>query len=117
MLIILGILCNSIVFAQTPKLQELNTNDLSNVLYYYMGDITQQGTSKIDLLYNVQERSDERRGLIKHFCDTFLNTRDDGKEGLIYFDYGGMRYDPRQSAFVYTLCTPLDETNISSEYA
>lgn len=97
------------LFAQSPHLQDLDPSDLSNIIYYYMWDITKQGTSKIDLLYNHQEPSDERRGLIKHFCDTFLNTRDDGSEGMIYFDYGAMRYDPRQSLFMYTLCTPLDE--------
>ncbi len=115
-----GLIVSNIVvlplFAQSPKIADLDTSDLSNVIYYYMGDITTQGTSKIDLLYNNQETTNERRGLIKHFCDTFLNTRDDGLEWMIYFDYGAMRYDPRQSLFMYTLCTPLDST-MQTDYA
>lgn len=80
-----GLIISNIVvvlplFAQSPKIADLDTSDLSNVIYYYIGDITTQGTSKIDLLYNNQETTNERRGLIKHFCDTFLNTRDDGLE-------------------------------------
>jgi hypothetical protein len=104
------------LFAQSPHLSALDTSDLTNIVYYYLWDITIQGTSKIDLLFNNQETTNERRGLIKHFCDTFLNMRDDKKEGMIYFDYGGMRYDPRQSLFMYTLCTPLDAT-MRTDYA
>lgn len=70
--------------------------------------------SMINLLINKQEQSDQRKGLIFHFCDTLLQKRADGQNmdaDKICFDYDGFRYDPRQSMFMYALCVNAEEKN------
>lgn len=67
--------------------------------------------SLVNLLINKQETSEQRKWLIYHFCDTLLQTRDDGNMEHQCFSHDSFTYDPRQSLFVYSLCVNIEDKN------
>lgn len=50
-----------------------------------------------------------RQQIVRTFCDTILQQRDDETQVEPYFDNDNYRYDPRQSVMMYGLCVTFDE--------
>lgn len=95
--------------------------DINEIMYHYLGDYTQQWNTKIDQLIRYQETENTRNALVQHFCDTFLELRDDlpdqaAESPLECFSYAGYRYDPRQSMFMYALCGNMDKAVDQPKY-
>lgn len=97
------------VFAQTdPALMDSSMRE-------FMLQESRDGKSMVDLLYIKQESTALRRNIILHFCDTFLQTRDDENMEQFAWDTRGYRYDPRQSLFMFGMCVLVDEVSNGRE--
>lgn len=78
----------------------------------FTGWFTNKDNTVIDILVKFQTTGNKKSDLIEYYCDTRLWTHNENNKKIekvpdlafTYIDYNGMRFDPRQSMFVYGLC-------------
>jgi len=94
---------SSSVFAGEP------VSDVDKIFWESIGTITFDQKTLIDKLLNQQETTKMKRSLILHYCDVVLH-KEHAKDGnSLEMQFQNYIYDPKQSWFVYTLCTNIDE--------
>lgn len=88
---------------------EIPLNTYDDIEKEFVGWFTNQDNTLIDVLVKYQTTGNKKSDLIEYYCDTRLWTHKDSNTAIpdlafTYIDYNGMRFDPRQSMFMYGLC-------------
>jgi hypothetical protein len=85
--------------------------DKQTIAQRYIGTVTLNDKTLADLLIVDRSYPKERFAIVTQFCDTILWLKPPAKGNLsnICFENDGFLYDPRQSLFVYSLCTNMDK--------
>ena len=74
--------------------------------------------SYLDLLAGEDVNLEKRQGLVMHYCDVLLGTRDGDNlaDECGCWDNDPYRYDAKQSMFVYALCANMDQALDQPKY-
>jgi hypothetical protein len=91
------------VFAQQQ------VSDSEDIKTRFLWDISNMGTTLIDLLVNEMPDQQERRSIILHYCDVMLWVNKGKNLAVATFGFDTMVYDPKKSLFMYALCTNMDK--------
>lgn len=122
-LIVIFLLFVSASFAVSEKVQQLQEegkmciSDYTRIQEEFLGTISNKNNTLTDLMVKNQDTGAEKWNLVEYYCNTWLHTfpqnwgskLDNMKYRCV--DSNQMRFDPRQSMFMYGLCVAYDEAN------